>query len=69
MSRGLVVAVALALGLSATGCASVYTSINRVDDNTYYVTRVKNNQGTLFVCSPIGETAALRCTEVATTSP
>ena len=61
--------LALAIvALAATGCQSVYTHINRVDDNTYYITRVKNNQSTLFVCSPIGDTAALKCTDISTTS-
>ncbi|MDB4933407.1 MAG: hypothetical protein JWP87_379 [Labilithrix sp.] len=57
------------VALCATGCASVYTHINKIDDNTYYVARVKNGQSTLYLCSPIGETAALRCAEVATTQP
>jgi hypothetical protein len=61
--------VIVVLALAATGCQSVFTHINRVDDNTYYVTRVKNNQSTLFICSPIGETAALRCTDISTTNP
>jgi hypothetical protein len=58
-----------ALGVGATGCVSAYTHINKIDDNTYYVTRVKNAQSTLFVCAPIGETAALQCSEISTTSP
>ena len=56
------------LSASATGCVSSYTHIHKIDDNTYYVTRVKNAQSTLFVCSPIGEPAALHCSEIATTS-
>lgn len=68
MSRALL-ASAVVASLLASGCISAYTGISRVDDNTYYVTRVKNNQSTLFMCSPIGETAALRCSEVASTSP
>lgn len=57
------------VALTLTGCVSTYTHINKIDDNTYYVTRVKNAQSTLFVCSPIGETAALHCNEISTTSP
>jgi autotransporter-associated beta strand protein len=59
----------LLAALTVTGCASTYTGITKIDDNTYYVTRVKNAQSTLFVCSPIGETAALRCSEISTTTP
>jgi hypothetical protein len=66
-ARVLLVALAV-VALCATGCQSVYTHINRIDDNTYYLTRVKNNQSTLFVCSPIGDTAALKCTDISTTS-
>ena len=68
MSRILLAAV-FAFGLAGTGCQSVYTHINRIDDNTYYLTRVKNNQSTLYVCSPIGQTADLRCVEISTTTP
>ena len=62
-------ALVVVVVLSATGCVSVYTSISKVDDNTYYVTRVKNNQSTLFQCSPIGQSADLRCVEISTTTP
>ncbi len=62
-------AALVVLAVSSFGCASVYTHINKIDDNTYYVTRVKNNQSTLFVCSPIGETAAMRCHDISTTEP
>ena len=61
--------IALALAVAVSGCASVYTSINRIDDNTYYITRVKNNQSTLYMCSPIGQSADLRCVEISTTTP
>lgn len=68
-SSRLGLAALVLFALSSFGCASVYTHINKIDDNTYYVTRVKNNQSTLFVCSPIGETAAMRCHDISTTEP
>lgn len=55
--------------LTVTGCASIYTHINKIDDANYYITRVKGAQSTLFLCAPIADTAALRCVEVATTNP
>ena len=67
-ARAALLVLALA-GLSTTGCASIYTHISKVDDNNYYLARIKNGQSTLFLCGPIGETAALRCTEIATTTP
>ena len=52
----------------STGCQGVYTSIYRVDDNTYYLTRTKQGffktYGTLFVCKPIENSADLQCREI-----
>ena len=59
----------IALAGLCTGCPSVYSHISRIDENTYYVTRVKANQSTLFLCTPMGQTADLRCVEIASTSP
>lgn len=63
------VAALVAFTTTTFGCVSTYTHINKIDDNTYYVTKVKNAQSTLFVCSPIGDTAALRCQDVSSTEP
>jgi hypothetical protein len=50
------------------GCAGAYTSIRKVDDKTYVITRTKQGflrtYGTVFVCTPAGETANLTCTEI-----
>lgn len=57
----------LGLGLLVvlgTGCASAYSSIHKVDDNTYYLTRIKGAKSTLYACSPIGQSADLRCVEI-----
>ena len=60
------VVVAGLLSLSATGCASAYTSIYKVDDNSYYLTRIRANRSTLYKCAPIGQSADLRCVEIST---
>lgn len=50
------------------GCAGVYTDIRKVDDNTYILTRTKQGffhvSGTLYSCSPVGQTADLKCVEL-----
>ena len=68
MKRSLL-AITVVLALASTGCPSIYTHITRVDENNYYLTRIKNGQSTLFLCSPLGQTADLRCVEIASTSP
>jgi hypothetical protein len=67
-ARAARVALSLALlTLTATGCQTVFTGITKIDDNTYYLTRAKNNnRSTLFLCSPIGQSADLHCREIAT---
>lgn len=70
MKRSLpLLAMIVVLALASTGCPSIYSHIHKVDDNNYYLTRIKNGQSTLFLCSPMGQTADLRCVEIATTSP
>jgi hypothetical protein len=53
------------LAFGSGGCVSVYTSIHKVDDNTYYLTRVRNARSWVYSCTPIGQSADLRCTEIA----
>lgn len=60
---------AAALALLVTGCPpSSYTSIRKVDDNTYLITRTKGKSGgtygTLLVCRPIGQSPDLACGEL-----
>jgi len=62
----------LALAMTAAfllgGCAAVYTDIRKVDDNTYIMTRTKqgffNVKGTVFSCSPVGQSPDLKCVEI-----
>ncbi len=50
------------------GCAAVYTDIRKVDESTYILTRTKqgffNVRGTVYSCSPVGQTADLKCVEI-----
>jgi len=64
MRRRIGLAVLAVAALTLAGCPSVYTHINKVDDNTYYLTRIKAGRSALFVCNPIGDTAAFRCAAV-----
>lgn len=66
MKRFLALATLALVGTLGTGCASTISSIHKVDDNTYYITRIKNAKSTLYACSPIGQSADLRCIEIST---
>lgn len=66
MRRAIGIAAVGLLAVFGTGCASVYTNIYKVDDNNYYITRVKNSKSTLYLCGPIGQSADLRCVEIDT---
>jgi hypothetical protein len=50
------------------GCAGAYTSIRKVDDKSYVVTRVKagffRQYGTVFNCTVVGDSPNLQCTEI-----
>ncbi len=53
--------------LEVTGCAATFTSIRRLDDGTYVVTRTKSGfmgitSGKLFQCAPAG--GGMRCIEI-----
>jgi hypothetical protein len=54
------------VALASTGCASTYTSLRKVDDNTYVLTRTQqgffHTYGSVFSCTPAGEN--LKCTEL-----
>lgn len=66
MKRLLALATVTLVAALGTGCASTLSSIHKVDDNTYYITRIKNAKSTLYMCSPIGQSADLRCVEIST---
>jgi hypothetical protein len=66
MRRAVGLAVLSLVAVFGTGCASVYTHIHKVDDNNYYITKVKNTKSTLYLCGPIGQSADLRCVEIDT---
>ena len=59
----------LVLALVSAGCApSAYTSIRKIDDNTYMMTRTvgrgAGTRGSLFLCKPIARSADLQCSEL-----
>ncbi|CAN5813893.1 hypothetical protein BH09MYX1_BH09MYX1_45920 [soil metagenome] len=60
---------ALALALASTGCASVYTGIQREADGSYYLTRTKQGPfsayGTLYRCQVVSA-QSMRCAEIDT---
>jgi hypothetical protein len=66
MNRLLLLGLLAVAGLAGTGCASTYSAIHKVDDNNYYLTRIKGQRSTLYACSPIGQSADLRCVEIST---
>lgn len=66
MNRRLLLAITAILALAATGCPSTYSAIHKIDDNNYYLTRIKGQRSTLYSCSPIGQSADLRCVEIST---
>lgn len=66
MNRLLALTALTLVAALGTGCASTYSAIHKVDDNTYYITRIKNAKSTLYACSPIGQSADLRCIEIST---
>ncbi len=65
MSRAILLFLAVA-AIASTGCASTYSSIRKVDDNTYILTRTQmgffRTFGSVFSCTPEGEN--FKCTEV-----
>jgi hypothetical protein len=53
----------------AAGCPpSAFTSIRKIDDNTYMITRTTGKSGgtygTLLTCRPIGQSPDLQCSEL-----
>ncbi|MBS2013358.1 MAG: hypothetical protein JST00_10750 [Deltaproteobacteria bacterium] len=66
MNRALALAALALFAVFGAGCASTYSSIHKVDDNNYYLTRIKGAKSTLYACSPIGQSADLRCIEIST---
>ena len=70
MNKLALTVIASALALSTmTGCATLYTNIEKTGDNTYLVTRIKqgffNVSGSLFACTASSETK-MTCKEVGT---
>lgn len=69
MKRVALLALLAAVGVTSTGCASVYTGIQREADGSYYLTRTKQGpfsaHGTLYRCQVVNP-QALRCVEIDT---
>lgn len=67
MMRAFTCAVLGVLVFGATGCAAVYTNIEKQEDGSYLVTRTKQGPfktyGSLFKCAPNGDT--MNCQEIA----
>lgn len=63
-------AIAMGIAFVVGGCAAVYTDIRKVDDNTYIMTRTKQGffsvKGSVFQCTPVGQTPDLKCVEIDT---
>jgi hypothetical protein len=61
-------ALCVLASLAVGGCAAVYSDIRKVDDNTYILTRTKRGffaeKGTVFSCTPIGQSPDLKCVEI-----
>ncbi len=64
MKRSILFLVTLAI--ASSGCASAFSSIHKVDDDHYFITRIKGGKSTVYACSPIGQSADLRCIEIST---
>lgn len=66
MKRAIVVFLGIAALASTAGCASTYSSLRKVDDNNYVLTRSKSvpfyTWGTVYNCTPNGDN--LKCTEL-----
>ncbi len=56
----------IGLALLGTGCATSYTGISRINENTYVITKVKMTmfgaRGEVLSCTPSGDN--FRCTEI-----
>jgi hypothetical protein len=65
MNRAILLFLAIA-AVGSTGCASTYSSLRKVDDNTYVLTRTEHGffhtYGSVFSCTPAGDN--LKCTEL-----
>jgi hypothetical protein len=61
-------AIAMIIAFIIGGCAAVYTDIRKVDESTYILTRTKQGffhvKGTVFTCTPVGQSPDLKCTEI-----
>lgn len=55
------------VGFSVIGCQAGYTSIRKVDDGHYVITRTKQGffktYGTVYACTPKGD-LAMECVEI-----
>jgi hypothetical protein len=67
--RSIIKLFVLGLVVASTGCQATYTSIRRDEDQSYYVTRIKQSPfaawGTLFRCIPNKDGTQLRCGTIA----
>ena len=66
MKRAIVLFLAVVAIASTTGCATTYTSLRKVDDNSYVLTKTQNGffstSGSVYNCTPAGDN--LKCTEL-----
>ena len=65
MKQGILLLLA-ATALGSAGCATTYTSVRKVDDNNYVLTRTTHSPfhtfGSVYNCTPDGD--KLKCTEL-----
>ena len=66
MKRAILLVLGVVAVASTTGCATTYTSLRKVDDNNYVLTKTQHGFfstfGSVYNCTPAGET--LKCTEL-----
>jgi hypothetical protein len=66
MKRAIVLFLAVVAIASTTGCATTYTSLRKVDDNSYVLTKTQHGffstYGSVYSCTPTGDN--LKCTEL-----
>ncbi len=66
MSRAILLVLGVVAVASTAGCASTYTSLRKVDDNNYVLTKTQggffSTSGSVYNCTPNGDN--LKCTQV-----
>ena len=66
MKRAVLLFLGVVAVASTTGCASTYSSLRKVDDNNYVLTKTQqgffHTFGSVYSCTPAGDN--LKCTEL-----